>query len=230
MVVLLVRTHRITTIDIAIFCVIIPSIILHEIAHGWVALAFGDDTAKRAGRLTLNPIAHVDVVGTLIVPALMVLSGFGFFGWAKPVPWSVAKVRHNPRNVGVVIALAGPATNVVLAVLFGVLFRASGAANAIPLHGSVPIWVDFLFYGGIINVWLAAFNMIPFPPLDGSVLLERLLPRVWWPHYLRIRPYTLPILLGIVLLASAAHVNIFGAFETNTLNWWARVLGLSTAG
>ena len=225
LVALLVSTKRITTSDIVIFCVIIPSVILHEVAHGWVALAFGDDTAKRAGRLTLNPIAHVDVVGTLIVPAFMILSGFGFFGWAKPVPVNLAKLR-SPRNQGVVVSLAGPATNLVLAGVFAVLFRASGAASAIPVQGPLPIWVQLLFYAGIINIWLAAFNMIPIPPLDGSVLLERLLPRSWWPHYLRIRPYTLPVLLAVVVLASTAHVNLFGSFETTTFNWWARVLGV----
>src|ERR1700735_1344331 len=115
------RSHHITESEVIIFCVIVPSIILHEVSHGVVANAFGDDTAKRAGRLTLNPIAHVDPVGTLIVPALLSLAGAGVFGWAKPVPVNTVKL-HSPRNQGVLVSLAGPATNAVLAAIFAVVF------------------------------------------------------------------------------------------------------------
>jgi Zn-dependent protease len=222
LVVVLVESRRITSLDIVIFCVIIPSIILHEISHGWVALAFGDDTAKRAGRLTLNPLAHVDVVGTIIVPAFMILSGIGFFGWAKPVPVNVGRLR-SPRNEAVLVSLAGPLTNVVLAVIFAVLFHLSGAATS----RTLPLWVvQLLFYGGLLNVWLAVFNMIPVPPLDGSALFERLLPRAWWPGYLRIRPYTLPILFGLILLMSLSSANPLVRLEDSTITWWGHVVGL----
>ena len=117
----LVAHHNITQQEIIIFCVIVPSIILHEVSHGWVANVFGDDTAKRAGRLTLNPAVHVDPVGTLIVPALLSLGGVGFFGWAKPVPVNVGRLR-SPRNEGVVVSLAGPAMNAALAAIFGLIF------------------------------------------------------------------------------------------------------------
>src|ERR1700729_4276444 len=89
----LVAHHKITTQEIILFCVIVPSIILHEVAHGWVARSFGDDTAARAGRLSLNPIRHVDPVGTLLVPAMLALGGFGVIGWAKPVPVNTARLR-----------------------------------------------------------------------------------------------------------------------------------------
>ena len=101
----LVAHHNISSTDIILFCVIVPSIVLHEVSHGVVARAFGDDTAKRAGRLTLNPFVHVDPIGTLIVPALLALGGFGVFGWAKPVPVNNARLR-SPRNQGVIVALA----------------------------------------------------------------------------------------------------------------------------
>src|SRR5580693_6032850 len=114
----LVVHHNITTTELIVFCVIVPSIILHEVSHGWVANAFGDDTAKRAGRLSLNPVVHVDPVGTLLVPALLALSTVGVFGWAKPVPVNVGRLR-SPRNEGVLVSLAGPLTNAVLAGLFG---------------------------------------------------------------------------------------------------------------
>jgi len=106
----LIAHHNITTQDIVIFCVIVPSIILHEVSHGYVARAFGDDTAARAGRLTLNPVPHVDPVGTLIVPGLLALSGIGVFGWAKPVPVNVARLR-SPRNQGVLVARCRSARN-----------------------------------------------------------------------------------------------------------------------
>src|SRR5580704_12044882 len=98
--------HHITKQELIVFCVIVPSIILHEVSHGVVANAFGDDTAKRAGRLSLNPVVHVDPVGTLIVPALLSLSGIGVFVWAKPVPVNVGRLR-SPRNQGVLVSLAG---------------------------------------------------------------------------------------------------------------------------
>lgn len=227
--VLLARAHRINRVDVVLFCTIIPSIILHEVAHGWVALAFGDDTAKRAGRLTLNPLAHVDIVGTIIVPLIMIWGGFGFFGWAKPVPVNVSRLR-SPRNQGVLVSLAGPAVNVALCVLAAVLFHLFGAAGAIQTNPGAPLWTLILFYLGLVNLWLTVFNMLPIPPLDGSVLLERLLPGRWWPHYLELRRYTLPLILGVVLLATIipyGNTSLIGHFSQATANWWASLLGVS---
>jgi Zn-dependent protease len=209
-VVALVAHHNIKTQDIVIFCVVVPSIILHEISHGWVARAFGDDTAARAGRLTLNPVPHVDPVGTLIVPALLSLSGIGVFGWAKPVPVNTSRLR-SPRNQGVLVSLAGPLTNAILAGVFGLLFvhfyRAQFTTpSLLSVAGQLVFWASFM------NVGLFVFNMIPVPPLDGSVLFERLLPSSWWPTYLRYRQYTMPILLGLVVL------NYF-LYPHGPLNW-----------
>ncbi len=119
--VILLSTHRINRFEIIYFCVLIPSIILHEISHGVVALALGDDTAKRAGRLTLNPVKHVDPVGTLLVPGLLSLSGIGAYGWAKPVPVATNRLR-SPRNHTVVVSLVGPLTNFILAALMGLCY------------------------------------------------------------------------------------------------------------
>jgi Zn-dependent protease len=226
----LVHEGKITTPEVVLFCCLIPSIILHEIAHGWVALAFGDDTAKRAGRLSLNPLRHIDPVGTLLVPALMSLSGYGFFGWAKPVPVNVGRLR-SPRNQGVLVSLAGPGTNAVLAGLAAAAFFAVGGvgsfAQAFTLRGNVShVNVAYvLYYLGLVNLGLGAFNLIPIPPLDGSVLVERLLPRAWWPGYLRIRPFTMPILLVLVVinLQLGTHGPITWLFDQ--LNaWWNHVL------
>jgi Zn-dependent protease len=227
--IILVSSHRITRDEVVLFCVIVPSIILHEIAHGWVALVFGDDTAKRAGRLTLNPIAHIDIFGTLILPLLMIWGGWGFFGYAKPVPVNVAKLR-SPRNHGVLVALAGPATNVVLVALSAVAFHLFGGVQAVRTSFETPLWVLIVVYLGLVNIWLAAFNLIPIPPLDGSVLIERLIPSSWWPGYLNLRRYAMPVLLIAVLLASSIHdgnTSLINHFRLSTENWWTGVLGLN---
>jgi Zn-dependent protease len=203
--------------DVLIFSLMIPSIILHEIAHGWVAYAFGDDTAKRAGRLSLNPLVHVDPLGTVILPAILIATSGVFFGWAKPVPVNLANLR-SPRNQGVLVSLAGPATNVALAALSVVVFHLTTSVY------SGSWWTTVLFYFGFLNISLAAFNMLPIPPLDGSVLIERLLPRSWWPGYLRIRPLTLPILAGFVVLNLVTGGKLLDPLYNGLFNWWVSVL------
>ncbi|MEX1112213.1 MAG: site-2 protease family protein [Candidatus Andersenbacteria bacterium] len=138
------------------------AIILHEVAHGWAALYLGDPTAKYAGRLSLNPIKHVDLMGTIVVPLLLIISGTGFvFGWAKPVPvnyYNLKKGKWGP----VLVALAGPATNFILLAIFGLAARFSPPGTALP----------YLFTTlAMINGILMLFNLIPVPPLDGSKVL-----------------------------------------------------------
>lgn len=229
---ILVRLHHVQVISVIIFCVLVPSVILHEVSHGWVALAFGDDTAKRAGRLTLNPLAHVDIVGTIIVPVVMALSGLGAFGWAKPVPVNVSRLR-NPRNHAVVVSLAGPATNIALAAVSWAAYR-----YAVPhadklgvlytgLITAQPTWAQVVFILGYVNVILAVFNLIPLPPLDGSAVLERLLPARWLPGYYRVRPFTLLLPLLLVALSGlAVNGGPLGSLFNWVLNWWGHVVGL----
>jgi Zn-dependent protease len=230
-VVALVANHNITTNEIIFFAVVVPSIILHEVSHGWVANLFGDDTAKRAGRLTLNPFKHVDPVGTLIVPALLTLASQGVFGWAKPVPVNSARLR-SPRNQGVLVSLAGPAMNLLLAAIGGFVFVAAfrTSFNAALFNGtsstSVPSRVVLFF--SVVNVGLLVFNMIPVPPLDGSALFERALPARYWPQYLRIRPYTMLIIVGIVVVNFYIGRNGNGPLTwaiDHLYNWWLGVLG-----
>jgi Zn-dependent protease len=224
----LIAHHNITQSEIIIFCVIVPSIILHEVSHGVVANAFGDDTAKRAGRLTLNPVPHVDPVGTLIVPALLAVSGAGFFGWAKPVPVNVGRLR-SPRNEGVLVSLAGPATNAVLAAIFGVIF-VQFVRPGVFASQHFSVGAQIIFYASLLNVGLCAFNLVPIPPLDGSVLFERLLPRSWWPGYLRFRQYTMPLLLALVVLnfflQNNGHTGPITWFFNELYSWWSGVLGV----
>ena len=164
-----------------------------------MALFFGDETAKRAGRLTLNPIRHVDPFGTVILPAMLVFAGQPAFGWAKPVPVNPRALR-NPRRQSLLVSLAGPAVNIVLAVLAAVVLRATTGDDD-PRRFVVAV--------GVVNVVLAAFNLIPIPPLDGSALIERLLPTSWWPTWLRFRQYSMGLLLVLVLLVPGMLGKVF---------------------
>ncbi len=166
------------------------AIILHEVAHGYVALLLGDPTAKYAGRLSLNPIQHVDLWGTILIPLFLIMSGTGFvFGWAKPVPVNYFNLRHGKWGP-VMVALAGPLTNLVLVVIFGLLARVSAAETALP----------FLFLTlARVNAILMFFNLIPIPPLDGSKILYLFLDRR--PDVVRIlEQYGLIILIAVLLL------------------------------
>jgi Zn-dependent protease len=221
--------HAVGLTTLLILAVVIPSIILHEIAHGVAALACGDDTAKRAGRLTLNPLRHVDPVGTVIMPGLLSLAGLGAFGYAKPVPISPQRMR-SPRNHALLVSLAGPATNLVLAgasILALRYARPAGTAQTISqtiaFQGLSGVGtVDQLLYLlGFLNVTLAVFNLIPLPPLDGSAVVERLLPASAWPTWLKVRQYAMPLLL-VVVLWDPGHflTHVFSPAERA----WARLL------
>ncbi len=220
----LVRTHRITSIEIIYFCVLIPSIILHEISHGVVALAFGDDTAKRAGRLTLNPVKHIDPVGTILVPAVLSLSGLGAYGWAKPVPVNTNRLR-SPRNQTVIVSLVGPLTNFILAALFGVVFVATtplALRQFDHFYGYYPptLGEQILFIGGIANIVLGLFNLIPCPPLDGASVLERFIPARMLPEYYRLQPFLM--LLPFVLILFFR--NEWTQLIDHVINWWSGLL------
>ncbi|HET8581391.1 MAG TPA: site-2 protease family protein [Candidatus Paceibacterota bacterium] len=151
--------------------ILIFSIILHEIAHGAMANWLGDPTARLQGRLTLNPIPHIDPFGSVILPALLVFSHSGFlFGWAKPVPYNPYNLRRGGRFAEGLVALAGPATNLLLALI------AAATVRVLAAFGAAPDTLSLAFYALVINVMLAIFNCIPIPPLDGSKILDIFLP------------------------------------------------------
>lgn len=181
--------------------VLLLSLTAHEFAHAWVALRQGDDTAYRQGRVTMNPAAHVDIIGTLVFPALAIASGMPLLGWAKPVPTNPANYRNYKRG-DILVSIAGVCANAILAVFFAlvafVLFRAltvaSGAASE-----TLGIAFQMALYGVIGNVGLIVFNLLPIPPLDGSHVMYHMLPPSAAASYRQIYPYGFIILWALVL-------------------------------
>jgi len=178
---------------------ILLAITLHEVAHGWTALQFGDTTAQSQGRLSLNPLQHVDPVGTVLVPAMLFFLGGFIFGWAKPVPVNFGRL-HNPKRDMALVALAGPGANLAMALVWGVFMTVGQTASiaGLPWLG-IPL-VHMGTAGIIINVIIGVLNMLPIPPLDGSRVLAGLLPNRLALPYMRLEPFGLVILL--LLLAT----------------------------
>ena len=194
---------------------IVPSIVLHEVSHGYVANLYGDPTAKEQHRLTLNPLRHMDPFGSVLLPALLIFSGLPAFGYAKPVPVNFSRLR-NPRRQALYVSLAGPLVNIALsAVGFGLSEVAKHTNNFVLLN----IGVDL----GLVNLTLAVFNLLPIPPLDGSAIIERFLPRRHLPRYYQFRARALPLVMVLVIVDSLFfHVgtNALGTLQ----NWWLRRL------
>jgi Zn-dependent protease len=175
----------------------------HEAAHGWMALRLGDPTAKLLGRLTLNPLAHLDPLGTLIfiIPP--------HIGWAKPVPVDVRYLKH-PRRDMMWIALAGPVSNVILAFLFGMLLRGMNALGHDFASPAERALVNMVAWSVVLNLSLAAFNMIPIFPLDGSKVLTGLLSPNAAARFQQLEPVGPILLLGLILIGSFSGVSVIG--------------------
>ena len=175
---------------------ILLAITLHEAAHGWVAWKLGDDTAYRLGRVSFNPLRHVDGIGTILMPALLILAHVPFlFGWAKPVPVTFNQLR-NPRRDMVLVAAAGPASNLGLAVISALLF------HIVPvLPESVQLWTARnLSHSMMLNIILAIFNMLPLPPLDGGRVAVGLLPSALSKPLAKLERYGLFIIVAVVFI------------------------------
>ena len=208
----------------ALIVPLVLAIVFHEVAHGRVARHFGDPTALERGRLTLNPLRHVDPVGTVILPGMLALAHLPVFGWAKPVPVDPRRL-DNPRRDMMLVALAGPVTNLLLAalgaVLLGLLARATAGAEA--LQDNVPLGFLALNLANfvMINVFLALFNLLPIPPFDGSHVAEGLLPRPLARQYRKVRGlgFALVLVLLIVLPTLVRGFDPVGWLIVRPVNW-----------
>ena len=192
---------NVTAYDLSIWILpLVIAITFHEAAHGFVAHALGDNTAWELGRVSFNPLRHIDPFGTVMLPAMLFLSHSPFlFGYAKPVPVNFRKLRE-PRSGMVLVALAGPATNILLALAAALSFH---LVDLIPANASQWV-VDNLKNMILINVVLAVFNMMPIPPLDGGRVAVGLLPRVLAVPLARLEPFGMLILIGILILLPLA--------------------------
>lgn len=159
---------------IFIIAILLMSVVIHEVAHGYGALALGDPTAKLQGRLTLNPLKHIDIFGSIIVPTLFYLLGGFLIGWAKPVEYNPYNFKRLHKWGDAIVAVVGPLTNIVIALIFGFLIRFEGM-----WFNLSSSFIEIASFVVFINIVLACFNLIPIPPLDGSKILFTILPRRW---------------------------------------------------
>jgi Zn-dependent protease len=180
--------------------ILLLSLTAHEWGHAWVALKQGDDTAYMLGRVTMNPAAHVDPVGTLLFPAIAIGSGMPLLGWAKPVPTNPRKYRNYVRG-DILVSIAGVCMNAVLAVCFALILwiMATATRSMATVPETVSIAAQMAVYGVIGNIGLIVFNLLPIPPLDGSHVFYHLLPPRWGAEYRRLYPFGFIILWGLVL-------------------------------
>ena len=195
--------------SIAVWVVpLVIAIVFHEVAHGLVANMLGDPTAAQLGRLSFNPIKHIDPVGTVALPLVLAVSGAPVFGWAKPVPVDFRRLR-NPRLDMVLVALAGPVSNLFLATLAAIALRLAGLSLDAPIDDQ-GFLIANLFNFLMINIFLAVFNLIPLPPFDGGHVLEGALPRSLLPQYQQIARFGFPIMivLVVVLPSLSPQLNI----------------------
>jgi Zn-dependent protease len=208
--------------DIQIIILLIPPILLaltfHEYMHGWAAYKMGDPTAKMAGRLTMNPIAHLDPIGTLMLFLV-------HFGWAKPVPVDPRYFRNQKRDM-LIVAAAGPLANMVLALLSGLLVRLfrDGQFNFLPLSIIQPVYM-MIILSLQINLALAIFNLVPIPPLDGSKILMGLVPPRYEAQVEWLERYGGYFLMAIILIGMVTNVSILGVFINPFVNFFSHLFG-----
>lgn len=200
---------------------VIVGIVVHESAHALAAYLLGDKTAQSRGRISLNPLNHIDPFGTIILPILMILAGGPVFAFAKPVPVYLNNLKH-PKRDEVLVSLAGPASNIILACLGAVMMRLLGnvaASSAFLWGGTLTVLVNFVVTFISVNLSLAFFNLIPLPPLDGSSVLVPFLKGKALGTYYRIQQYAMPILIIVLyLLPMVLHIDLVGMYFSVTVD------------
>lgn len=203
-------------LKIGVIAVIFYSIIIHEISHGLTAYWLGDDTAKRRGRLSLNPLKHIDWFGTVILPLIFYFTAGFVFGYAKPVPINPYNFKDYKKDTGLT-AIAGPLSNILIAILFALVFHLSGSTSIVAAV-SIPIIQ--------INLFLALLNMIPIPPLDGSKVLGIFLSDEAYFKYTAQERTGLIVFFALLLISNMFHLDIFGRFIGPIMSFLSGLLGI----
>jgi Zn-dependent protease len=198
------------------FGVLLLSLTIHEAAHAWTADKLGDPTARALGRVSLNPLVHIDWIGTVLLPLIAIFSRLPLIGWAKPVPVMLRNLR-NPRRDFMIVAAAGPISNLLQAVVYAILFHA--AAGAVD-PDAPSLLRGILQLGVYINLLLAFFNLIPVPPLDGGNVMLGLLPPRLAAGYANLRQY------GFIILYALMFTGVASAFITPPTNFMMTILGM----
>jgi Zn-dependent protease len=211
---------------------LIIAIVFHEVAHGLVARRLGDPTAAERGRLSLNPVKHVDPFGTVILPMILAVSHAPLFGWAKPVPVDYRRLR-NPRRDKVLVALAGPGMNLLLALIGSALLAATIAWSGGASDGGARFVAANALNFVLINIFLGVFNLLPVPPFDGGHVVEGLLPPAAAQRFASIGRYSLLVLIVLLLVLPAIGLNVVGHLVSPIVDGIARaflgIFGLTTA-
>jgi Zn-dependent protease len=202
---------------------LVIAIVFHEVAHGLVARRLGDNTAEERGRLTFNPIKHVDPFGTVILPLLLAISHAPVFGWAKPVPVDYGRLR-NPRRDMVLVALAGPGMNLLLALLGAIVLAATLSLSSDPNGLATTLIAGNALNFVLINLFLAVFNLLPIPPFDGGHVVQGLLPPPLARRFGRIGRYSLLVLMILLLVLPALGINVVGHLVSPIVDGLARAL------
>lgn len=201
---------------------ILFAITLHEVAHGFVAWRLGDPTARMLGRLTVNPIKHIDPIGTIAVPVLLLMMGGFIFGWAKPVPVTVENLRSPKRDMAIV-AIAGPMANLLMAIFWALVAKLALVMG--PTLGSIAYPLVLMGKLGILfNLLLMTVNLLPIPPLDGGRVMTGILPGPLAWKFSKLEPYGMLIILGLLVAHQLVGLNILGAILGPLINFFETTL------
>lgn len=196
----------------------VPALVLHEVAHGLAAYKLGDPTAKRAGRLSLNPLKHIDPFGTVILPLLLMVMNWPIFGYAKPVPYNPSYFK-DPRKGDAITGLAGPLANLCMAAMAAVLAWVLAPVAPVLAHNVIGLYFYYMFLPMfcLINLYLMFFNLIPIPPLDGSSIIALFIPVKYLPKWYSIQQYAFPVfMICVIALPWLIHFNPFSWYLSAT--------------
>jgi len=222
LVVALIATGRISRNETIAYVVLIPAVLLHELAKRIASRLLVDRASGASGHPSLSLRATIDPIGTLLVRALLLLGGVGLFGWARRSVTPATGLRWR-RDIPVLVALTGVVVSLLMLIPAALIFSAAQGSS---LEAGRPLLATVAYFFGLANLWIGLVNLIPIPPLDGCVVLERFLPTRAWPRYLKVRPYLLAGFIGVIFIDVSLHFGIVNSVTIALSNLWGSILGL----